>query len=247
MRLLFQFPISHYCEKVSWALDFKELEYRKVNLFPGPHVFVTKFLGDKTSVPILTDGTQSIQDSTKIIDYLEKKYPSHKLNYKNKKQAQEVLDMEDFLDKEAGVHLRRYFYFISFQNPKFIQELLSIQNPCWTPYFIKVFFPVLKSIMTQSMNIYEEPSLQSKERLEGVIAKLNRRLSDHDFLVGDFFTRADITAASLLAPIARPKEHPFPWPDELPGDLADFADEYEDSPLVNWIRKIYENHRKIQS
>jgi hypothetical protein len=34
---LYQFPFSHYCEKVRWALDYKGIAYRTVNLLPGFH------------------------------------------------------------------------------------------------------------------------------------------------------------------------------------------------------------------
>ena len=36
-RTLYQFPISHYCEKVRWAMDYKKLEYKAKNLLPGLH------------------------------------------------------------------------------------------------------------------------------------------------------------------------------------------------------------------
>ena len=34
-RILYQFPISHYCEKARWQLDHKGLAYRTRNLLPG--------------------------------------------------------------------------------------------------------------------------------------------------------------------------------------------------------------------
>ena len=34
---LYQFPLSHFCEKARWALDYKSIAYRPVNLLPGFH------------------------------------------------------------------------------------------------------------------------------------------------------------------------------------------------------------------
>ena len=59
MIKLYQFPISHYCEKIRWALEYKGLEYRKVNLLPGFHIKTTTKLVGKSSVPVLTDGDKA--------------------------------------------------------------------------------------------------------------------------------------------------------------------------------------------
>ncbi|TDH76046.1 glutathione S-transferase N-terminal domain-containing protein, partial [Acinetobacter baumannii] len=37
MRVLYQFPLSHYFEKARCLLDHKELDYVEHNLIPGFH------------------------------------------------------------------------------------------------------------------------------------------------------------------------------------------------------------------
>ena len=49
--VLYQFPISHFCEKARWALDYKGLDYTTKNLLPGLHVKTTKKLAARSSVP----------------------------------------------------------------------------------------------------------------------------------------------------------------------------------------------------
>ena len=78
--LLYQFALSHYCEKARWALDIKGVPYQLINLIPGPHLFTTKKLAKQSSVPILSHQGKIIQDSTNIIDYLDEKFPSKPLN-----------------------------------------------------------------------------------------------------------------------------------------------------------------------
>ena len=75
MIKLYQFPVSHYCEKVRWVLDFKGIQYQKINLVPGPHVRKILQLTAKSQVPVLENGADVIQGSAEIIDYLEEKFP----------------------------------------------------------------------------------------------------------------------------------------------------------------------------
>lgn len=53
MLTLYQFPISHYCEKIRWALEYKRLPYTKIDLLPGSHVGVVKKIAPKSNVPVL--------------------------------------------------------------------------------------------------------------------------------------------------------------------------------------------------
>ena len=61
---LYQFPFSHYCEKVRWALDYKDIAYRTVNLLPGFHFRHVTKLAPKTCVPALRDDGTVVQDSS---------------------------------------------------------------------------------------------------------------------------------------------------------------------------------------
>ena len=58
---LYQFPISHYCEEARWALDWKGLEYRRVNLLPGLHLARSRKMAARTSVPILVSADTIVQ------------------------------------------------------------------------------------------------------------------------------------------------------------------------------------------
>ena len=76
---LYQFPISHFCEKVRWALDYKEIPYQAKNLLPGLHVKTMTKLAKRSSVPVLDHEGTAIQNSADIIDYLEQQFPHNPL------------------------------------------------------------------------------------------------------------------------------------------------------------------------
>ena len=71
MITLYQFPISHYCEKARWALDYKHVDHKVKNLLPGIHVKTTKKLAPRSSVPVLVHDNKAIQGSNHIISYLD--------------------------------------------------------------------------------------------------------------------------------------------------------------------------------
>ncbi len=66
MRVLYQFPLSHYCEKARWLLDHKELDYVAHNLIPGFHRAFAQLKTGQNLLPILKDDQRWIAESTKI-------------------------------------------------------------------------------------------------------------------------------------------------------------------------------------
>ena len=111
--ILYQFALSHYCEKARWALDYKGVDYKIVNFVPGPHLFQTRRIASQTSLPIMVENGTVIQDSTEIIHYLDQKYPKNPLTPLREDLKKEAIELEEYFDEEVGVHLRRFFYFLS--------------------------------------------------------------------------------------------------------------------------------------
>ena len=69
---LYQFAISHYSEKVRWALDHKGIRYQPVNLLPGQHMAtIRKLTGQSSSVPVL----EHDKDTSNYEKYVERDDP----------------------------------------------------------------------------------------------------------------------------------------------------------------------------
>jgi len=244
--LLYQFALSHYCEKARWALDYKGIPYRIKNLVPGPHLFQTKRIAPKTSLPILMEEGKAIQDSTEIITYLDQKYPQKPLVPPSENLKKEAMELEEYFDEEVGVHLRRLFYFYLLEDRKLSTSLLLQGGPVYGRPLYFFLFPVLKGAMRKAMNIHLESAKRSETRLRGALESLNRQVSKNKFLVGNQFTRADLSAAALLAPLCRPPQHDFSWPsvESMPRELADFRKEMEGAPSYKWVLEIYKKFRR---
>ena len=74
---LWHIAISHYSEKVRWALDYKSVEHERRTAPPGLHIAVALWLsrGRAFTFPILELDGRRIADSTAIIAALEQRFP----------------------------------------------------------------------------------------------------------------------------------------------------------------------------
>ena len=79
MLELYQFELSQYSEKVRFILDYKGLEYRKIEVVPGVGQLDLLRLSGQSKVPVLKDGETVIADSTEIAFYLDRKFPEKPL------------------------------------------------------------------------------------------------------------------------------------------------------------------------
>ena len=67
---LISFPVSHYCEKVRWALERLDIPYVEERHVPIFHWLYTKPLGG-SSVPVLVTEDAILTDSAQILRYLD--------------------------------------------------------------------------------------------------------------------------------------------------------------------------------
>lgn len=241
MIILYQFPISHYCEKVRWALDYKQIKYKIINLLPGLHISKARKLAPDTSVPILVHDETVIQGSDRIISYLDDIFPERGLTPATGPLRDEALEWEQYVDREVGVHVRRCCYHILLEHPDIVIPFFTHNGPRYGKLYIKWVFPKLSNAMRKFMNINEDSSRHSRQRLGVAIDKLHSHLQHNAFLVDDRFTRADLSAASLLAPLSRPEKYGLNWPELLPQQYLDLVEEFQ--PKIKWVDEIYDRFR----
>lgn len=241
MLTLYQFPISHYCEKARWALDYKGLDYTSKNLLPGVHIVVLKKIARRTSVPVLVDGETVIQNSADIIDYLDRCYPDKSLTPADASLMEEASEWEHYVDKEVGVHLRRYFYSVLLLHPEVVIPFFTHNGPWYGRPLMQLAFPALRKKMYESMDINEKTARQSLDRLDHAINRLADHMQDREFIVGENFSRADLAAASLLAPLCSPAGYGLDWPDSYPEGIESVMARYKDK--VSWVSDLYRKYR----
>ena len=106
-----------------------------------------------------------------------------------------------------------------------------------------LMWPQVPGLIVKGYKLDGTAIAESVAVLETEFTWLEERLSESAYLIGNTFTRADLTAASLLAPLARPGEMPIYRDAEFPDELAATLQEWQDRPIMNWVRQIYSDHR----
>jgi glutathione S-transferase len=246
MLRLYTFQISHYAEKARWALDHTRVPYEERRLLPGPHMAVTRRLGRKTSVPLLVDGNRVIQGSKEIIDFTDERWPDRSLTPESGDDRARALELEGWLDRELGETLRRVFYFHSLKRPELIVDLFTQNGPSWGRMFYRVAFGLVAGRVRAMYKVTEENAAKDRERLARAIARVDELLTGRSHLVGERFTRADLTLAALLAPMVRPAEHSTRWPSEslLPPGIRDVQAQFAKTRTREHALRMYREHRQ---
>jgi glutathione S-transferase len=214
MITLYQLHWSHYVEKVRWALDYKGIEWSAVEVDPFTkqqmrHLKCQTTLdtGSKAyTVPAIHDDTTGsvVGESSRILDYLERTYPTPALYPTDVTEQNEVRRWMLWLDSTVGLAARRLAYTqIAVEHPSLIAELFvpRIATPGGTGNFkARLTGAVIAGVLTRRFRFLHNRTDRVFEQLEQCLLIAAERLSSRDYVVGSRFTAADLTLAALLRP-----------------------------------------------
>ena len=243
--ILYVFNISHYCEKARWALDYCGIDHQVRHVMVGAHRRIAKKLGTKRgSVPFLQVGDQVIAGSSAIIDWCERHSAAQSVSLAGDDPVQ-VCAVEKRLDDIVGVHVRRFYYSDALINaPQTVRPIFSNGLPLWQRAAVTLAWSRIVTIMTKGMDLGLEQGLESRAILEAELTWLDDLLADgRPYITGNTWTRADLTAASLLAPLVGPKEHPMYQSVVFPETVALTMQAWADRPILRFVRKAYASNR----
>jgi glutathione S-transferase len=245
---LITIPISHYCEKARWALDRAGLAYREERHAQVFHYLPAKLAGGGLTVPVLViEGQRALADSTDILAWVDAREPGSLLPRDARERA-EVERLEERFDEDLGPATRRLVYFHVLEHP----ELLHY-NANGTPraerMAISLGFSLARRFLTQRLRITPERIGADLTGIRAVFDDVAARLNGARYLVGDRFTAADLTFASMAAPVLLPAEYgtPLPGAADTPRALWSLVEELRAHPAGAFALRLFREERRAPS
>lgn len=243
--VLWHFPVSHFNEKVRWALDFKGLPHVRKALFLD-YLPRALWATGRPTLPILFLDGNAIGDSTRILEALEQFRPDPPLYPRDEASRRRAVELEDFFDEELGHQLRAAILGPMFESDAdgVIATLsLGMGLGKGTKRVLRAMFPAFSLFYRLRHRINPTTVTQAPTKIRAALDRVTAELQPSGYLVGDRFTVADLTAAALFSPLVMPKELQYPFPKPIPKALADLRESLSGHRAFGWVAEIYERHR----
>lgn len=247
MQLL-TIPLSHYCERARWALDWCRVPYREERHLQGFHLRAVRRAGGKHTVPLLVTPSGPLLDSADIVAYASDHAPPGRALYPDaERDRAAVLDLERAFAGDLGVEVRRWAYFRLLPERRLLLRYNGSGAPRHQRLALWAGFPYARRVVTRYLRI----DADRVERGLGVIARhmdaVGEQLADgRPFLTGERFTAADLSFAAMAALLVFPPEYgvPLPEPGALPAEPRAEVEAWRRHPAGDFVLRLYRSQRR---
>lgn len=242
---LWHITISPYSEKVRWALDHKAISYRTRAPMPGVHAVIAMWLtrGRHYTFPVIDLGGDRIGDSTAIIAELEKQHDDSPLYPHSPAERQRALSLEEWFDEELGPYVRRFGFHELRNNPEIFAEVGSLVAPGAFRRMGSGGQACARALIGIRYNAgSNSAAADARAKVIAGFDRLEAELGDKEYLVGETFSVADLTAAALMYPIVRPPES-YVTIQRMPEPVEQLRSELRQRHGYRWVEEMYRRHR----
>jgi glutathione S-transferase len=241
--VLYHLKVSHYNEKARWALDFKRVPHVRRAPPPIMHTVWAFVMTRGVTFPVLTIDGERIGDSTRIIEALERRYPEPPLYPAGEDERRRALELEEFFDEELGPHIRRAVFAEVTRDPGAFAKAAAPNAGRGEFLFYKSTAAAAAPVLRMRFGIKPETAELGRAKTIAALDRVEAELHPSGYLVGDRFTVADLTAASLLMPIVRPAESEYLASEMYPEPIERWRDSVSSHPGFGWVQEMFRRHR----
>ncbi|AXQ30880.1 glutathione S-transferase [Solimonas sp. K1W22B-7] len=244
---LYTFSVSHYSEKIRWTLDHAGIAYREQRLVPFFHIpRILALTRRATSVPVLEAGAEVVQDSTRILEWLERQHAPFTLLPADPALRAEVMELEARFDR-IGVHVIRQLFAETMRDKAATLALWSQDANPLQRRALSLAYPLVRRGFSRLLQLSPGTMRKAVARIDEAADFIAERTQGgRPYLAGDRLSAADITACALLSPLVCPEEHPVFGAPAYRRTVRMRAVRWDDHPGFEWVRGVYREHRGVR-
>ncbi len=271
---LITIPVSHYCEKTRWALQRLQIPFVEEPHMPPFHRFATRGLADPTApiaypktlsalnqfvlktvggqtVPVLVTEQGIFRSSDEILNYADSIAPDAlKLYPTDPTQRQQVQELVNEFDTVLAPAVRLWVYTYIMNRPDLVKPLWCHGVPAFQARLFSIVFPWMRTNVAQLYGITDTSKDESYQTICESFDRVNGLLSDgRAYLVGDRFSAADLSFATLSAGVLAVPQYSVPFSDlnQLPPTMASQIQQFQQTVAGEWVLKLYQDHSALTS
>ena len=242
--VLWHIEISHYNEKARWALDYKRIPHERRVPMPGLHGVRAMMLtrGAQRRLPVVAIDGRRVGDSTAIIAALEEYQPEPPLYPADAADRARAFELEDWFDEELAPALRRFVWHHTLPDTDAtVASLFTTPAPV-RERMLRATAPLVRPAIRRDYDVSAETAVRARAQVVAAMDRVEAELGPSGYLLGDGFTVADLTAASLFTPVIAPPQRPY-VPRTMAPPVMELREELGARPGGKWVAEMYARHR----
>lgn len=190
------FRVSHYNEKVRWALDFKEWPHTREAYVPGFHVVPMRLRTGQTQVPVMILGDETFIGSNHILAEIERRRPEPPLYPSDPAARERALAIAKYFDDEVAPDVRRLFWGAYFDDRDALERMAtdgasSVVRAVW-----KKTFRIVRPLFVRKLGANPEQVAAARARSTDTSTASRPRSASVDI-------SSAIASVSLISPPPR--------------------------------------------
>lgn len=243
LPVLWHVEMAHFSEKVRWAFDYKGVAHVRNPVFGIEQAPEAAERAGTGTLPIVDFGDVTIGDSTAIIAELERRWPDPPLYPADATLRAHALELEEFFDEHCAHEVRRVLFDSVLREPALLVEVSGADR-----HGIELTDELHATIETTTREryaIFRDEVREARTTVAEAMDRLESELGEKDYLAGESFSVADLTAAAIFAPLLCPPEFPYHQadPETWPAELQTYREGLVDRRGARWVLETYARHR----
>jgi glutathione S-transferase len=200
--------------------------------------------GRQYTVPVVDLDGERIGDSTAIIAALEERCPEPHLYPDSLEERRRALALEEWFDEELGPYVRRFVFHSLMNDPDCFEEIGAQIAPRAFDLIGPTGRRGVQGLIVRRYRAQDDAGAEiAHARILAGFDRLEAELGEGDYLAGDAFSVADLTAGALLYPLVRPPEATVTIA-RMPEPVETLQAQLRTRRGYRWIEEMFRRHRR---